>query len=358
MAGKFVSIEDAARLLGIGIDEVKRLVERKKLFPLRDGKFKVEEIERVRASLGDESSQSGALSLDDLDLPGAGGDELSFDIHATGGEGGSAPADAGSQTIVRGGQAGGGDALSGLALDDDDDTATDSGDLVLEANPGASSPSLARPPAPSGSVVGSAAVGDPLTLDMSNISMGSGGMPASPASGSGRMSGAGSGFSAPADSGLSLEEPELQVSGIDLETGAAAASGVDIAGGSLHGDEFNLGEGAGDEDSASVVIPTDDSGELSFFANVTDDSASVALDSSVDLSASSMADLLPIDASEAAIEMQFSGWQIAGLTCCALVLLTGGIVMYDLLNEIHKPQGAPLSGLLLNAVGHLMGWRR
>lgn len=352
MAGRFVEIEDAARLLGVGVEEVKRLVERKKLFPLRDGKFKVDEIERVRASLGDDSSQSGSLALD---LPG--GD---LDLDEPLDLGPAEPnADAGSQTIVRGGApAGGGDALSGLALtDDDDDTVTGGDDLVLESNPGASSPSLARQAAASGSLVGgSIAGGDPLTLDMSNVA-GISNMSVGPGSGSiAGASGAGSGFAMPADSGLSLEEGGLQVSGIDLDTGAALGSGVDMAGGSLHGDEFNLGEGAGDEDSASVVIATDDSGDSSFFTNVADDSASVAIDSSGfgDSSSTMLPDVIPA----AAIEMGFSGWQIAGLTCCALVLLTGGIVMYDVLSEIHKPQGEPMSGLLLNAVGQFMGWRR
>lgn len=349
MAGRFVEIEDAARLLGIGVEEVKRLVERKKLFPLRDGKFKVDEIERVRASLGDDSSYSGSLSLDlpggDLDL------DEPLDI------GPALPsADAGSQTMVRGGPpAGGADGLSGLAIDDDDVTGGD--DLVLEANPGASSPSLARQAAASGSLVGgSIAGGDPLTLDISNVA-GISSMPVGPGSGSlAAASGAGSGFAMPADNGLSLEEGGLQVSGIDLDTGVALGSGVEVAGGPLHGDEFNLGEGAGDEDSASVVIATEDSGDSSFFANVADDSASVTIDSSSFGDSSST--MLPDEIPAAAIEMGFNGWQIAGLTCCALVLLAGGIVMYDVLSEIHKPQGEPMSGLLLNAVGQFMGWRR
>ena len=76
MAGKFVSIEEAARLIGVSVDEVSRLVDRKKLFPMRDGaafKFKVEEVERVAARIGDDSSRSESLSLD-LDLPTPGDD--------------------------------------------------------------------------------------------------------------------------------------------------------------------------------------------------------------------------------------------------------------------------------------------
>jgi len=50
MAGKFLSLEEAARLLGVSTDEVNRLVDRKKLFPMRDGatvKFKSDDVERL-----------------------------------------------------------------------------------------------------------------------------------------------------------------------------------------------------------------------------------------------------------------------------------------------------------------------
>ena len=77
MAGRFLSLEEAARQLGVSVDEVNRLVDRKKLFPMRDGatvKFKADDIDRVARDLGDDNSQSGDLALDlDLDLPAAGG---------------------------------------------------------------------------------------------------------------------------------------------------------------------------------------------------------------------------------------------------------------------------------------------
>ena len=37
MAGKFLSVEEVARRLGITVDQVNRLVDRKSLFPIRDG---------------------------------------------------------------------------------------------------------------------------------------------------------------------------------------------------------------------------------------------------------------------------------------------------------------------------------
>lgn len=357
MAGKFVSIEEAARLLGVSIDEVNRLVDRKKLFPMRDGaslKFKVDEIERVAASLGDESSRSESLALD-LDMPTPEGDDLAIGGSALGGA-----ADAGSQTLVRGGAgAGPGGDLSGLALGDDDEAASESADLALESIIGASSPSLARPA--SGSIVGSTpGDGDPLTLDLSGIAAGSNAVPGSQATGAGPSpsgSNAGSGFSVPLDGGLSLEGEDLAVSGIELEPGVAPGSSTSELGGSLAGEAFELGTDGGDEESASVVIPTEESGDSSFFATATGESASVDFGeaSAIDSASSSMAGVaIP----EPSIEMGFSPWQIAGLTCCALVLLTGGLIMFDLAWTIRTPQGTPVSAPLLNALSDAFGWRR
>lgn len=361
MAGKFVSIEEAARLLGVSIDEVNRLVDRKKLFPMRDGaalKFKVDEIERVAAALGEDSSRSESLSLD-LDLPGAGDDLAIGDAIDIGDVSLGGAADAGSQTIVRGGAvgAGAGD-LSGLALGDDDvdDTASDSADLALESIIGASSPSLVRPTPGSGSLVGSVpGADDPLTFDLSNVAAagGSGMPPRSQATG---LPGSGSGFAAPVDSGLSLEDGGVAVSGIDLDVGGAPGAGVSEIGGSLAGDAFELGADTTDEDSASVVIATEDSGDSSFFQNAADDSASVAIGDSSILESSSSS-MLGEAVFEPAIEMGFSGWQIAGLVCCALVLLAGGFIMYDLAWTLRTPHGTPISAPFLNALSSMFGWR-
>jgi excisionase family DNA binding protein len=359
MAGKFVSIEEAARLLGVSVEEVNRLVDRKKLFPMRDGavlKFKVDEIERVAAALGDESSQSESLALD-LDLPTPGMDDGAIDL----GDEGPSGTDAGSQTVVRGGR-GGSIAASGLSALDlgGDDTATgDSDDLALESIIGASSPSLPRT-APGSDALAGADV--PLTLDLSDVAAGgSVALPGSQATGAvGGLSAParpGSGFSAPVDSGLSLEDGGIAVSGIDLDTGAAAGSGVSDAGGSLVGEAFELGAGGGDEDSASVVIATEESGDSSFFNAAVEDSASVNFgdSSAIDGGSSSlMVDTLQ----EPSVEMGFSGWQIAGLCCCALLLLAGAFVMYDLAWTIRTPQGTPVSAPLLNALADTFGWRR
>lgn len=365
MAGKFVSIEEAARLLGASVDEVNRLVDRKKLFPMRDGatlKFKVDDIDRLAASLGDESSLAESLSLD-RELPSPGDDLALGDVIDIGevAEGGSAVA--GSQTAIRGGSAvvDAGDA-SGLVLGDDDDDGSDSVDLSLESIVGASSPSLPRPTDASGPLGGSALGSDALTIDLSThaVGGGSGIPPGSHATGSlaGLSGPPGSGFATPADSGLSLEEGGLATSGIDLDIGPVGAAPAEVSdiGGALAGDAFELGADTGDEESASVVIATEESGDSSFFTTAAEDSASIPYrdSSALDISSGMLRDALQ----EPVIDMGFSVWQITGLVCCAVLLLVGGFIMYDLAWTIRSPQGTPVTAPLLNALSDTFGWRR
>lgn len=367
MAGKFVSIEEAARLLGASVDEVNRLVDRKKLFPMRDGatlKFKADDIDRLAASLGDESSLAETLSLDG-NLPTPGDDLALGDVIEIGDAPAGGSVVAGSQTAIRGGSAIGsgigemGDA-SGLVLGDDDDD--DSVDLSLESIVGASSPSLPRPTGASGPLAGSALGSDALSLDLSThaVGGGSGIPPGSQATGSlaGLSAPPGSGFAAPADSGLSLEEGGLATSGIDLDVGPVAATPAEVSdiGGSLAGDAFELGGDTGDEESASVVIATEDSGDSSFFTTAAEDSASIPFgdSSALDSSAAMLGDALQ----DPVVEMGFSVWQIAGLVSCALLLLVGGFIMYDLAWTIRSPQGTPVTAPLLNALSNTFGWSR
>ena len=71
MAGKFLLLEEAALRLGVSADEIHRLVEKKRLFPLRDGttlKFKIDEIDRLVAEGPDQDepvTDTLELDLDD-----------------------------------------------------------------------------------------------------------------------------------------------------------------------------------------------------------------------------------------------------------------------------------------------------
>lgn len=363
MAGRFLSLEEAARQLGVSVDEVNRLVDRKKLFPMRDGatvKFKADDIDRVARDLGDDNSQSGDLALDlDLDLPAGGAaEEISLGDPLDGTESifsADLPeANGASQTIVRGdaGQV----ATSGLALGGADsgsgDTSggvLDGDDLSLESIIGASSPSLARGSAPMG---GGSAAASSLTIDLGDGGKGSGGFGSIAG-----LSAAGAALSGALDSGLSLEDGDVQMSGIDLGGGSAiGGAGVSVvSGGSgLGGDEFQLGSDTIDDESASVVIATEDTGDSSFFGAAIEGEGSAF---SEDLTSDSASVILGGEPGEYIPETPFSALQITGLVCCSLLLLFGGFVMYDLVRTIGSPEGPTLANPLLNAMAETFGWR-
>lgn len=375
MAGKFLSLEEAARHLGVTIDEINRFVDRKKLFPMRDGanvKFKLDDIERVAADLADEAPGDGSgLALDlDLSSPslGAGsavgsglddlvlGDPADVTESIFGDDAGSAP----SRTIM---QPKGDD----IALGGEDFVIGDAGsglassDLEIDSIIEASSPSLAKGgAAPSGAdsnVVGGSGT---LSIDLGSGSIGGLSGPAAAA-----LSGAigESGLSLEGDlgasdmnlggSGLDLGGSGVALGGSGVALGSGIGSGIDDVGGVLGGDAFELGDATTDDESASVVVATEDSGDSSFFGTVSDDSGSVSLE---DVSSAA---LIPGDDGflEGVAGPPFSVLQIVGLICCTLFLLTAALVMIDLVWSIRTPAGTPISSPLLKALTDLFSWR-
>jgi excisionase family DNA binding protein len=354
MAGRFLSLEEAARQLGVSVDEVNRLVDRKKLFPMRDGaavKFKADDVERVARDMGDDASQADDLALD-LDMPAAApDDELAIGDLLDGTESIFAPdpprAPGASQTIVRGG--GGPPAASGLTGNGAAGSVTgglDDDDLALESIIGASSPGLGR----GGSVIGS------------DLAIG-GVLPDKAAGGPGSIaglsspSGTGAALSGALDTGLSLEDADVQLSGIDIGGSAivnASSASIVAEGSFLGGDEFQLGSDTADDESASVVIATEETGDSSFFGAAIGGEGSVLSDEAVSDSASV---LLGGEVGEYALETPFSPLQIAGLVCCSLLLLFGGFVLYDVVRTIGSPDGPSLASPLVNAMAETFGWR-
>jgi len=393
MAGKFLSLEEAARQLGVTVDDVHRFVDRKKLFPMRDGatiKFKVDDVERLVRDLADEGSQSDALALDletpaaasasepdaldagDLDL----GDALDAgdSLFADGGDAASA-----SHTIVREGAAGRdvGAAGSGLSMpsisgvssadivfgDSAGGGGADNDDLDLESivgasSIGASSPALAA--ATSGITGGPGEIDETLAIDLGDaLPAETGGSFAvgsdAGLAGSPEVTGAGLALSGALESGLSLEEGGLEVSGIDLGGGGNAAVAADD-GAMLGGDDFELGGGGVDDESASVVIAEAESGDSSFFGQAMGAESSAFGDESAGLPSSIASEAMGMPG-DFAPEMTFSVWQTAGLICCSLLLLFGGFIAYDLVRTIGSPESTTLANPLLNAMADAFGWR-
>lgn len=373
MAGKFLTLEEAAHRLGVPVEEVNRLVDRKELFPMRDGttiKFKVDEIERVAADLAaGGSGQGSGLSLD-LDLEGV--------------SGGSGPGSAA------------GSAAGDLIFPDSSDDDSIFGDDLLESpqTPAAAIPEGAAPPSGTfdvddigldsilaasspglGGAGGPAAGGSGLDfgsgtieLDLGDASLGgsagdSGGLAidlsdigggGSPASGPGLP---GSGISGALDSGLSLEKDTFEVSGIDLDEGsgpAAAGSGVDAFGSGIGGEAFDLGgDATGLDDDGSVFVSPDESGDSSFLTSAMEDASSSSFETGsegVPFAAPSLENL------ELAAEPEFSLWQVAGLICCSLLMLIGGLLVFDIVQTAQSGQGKPVSSPILDGLAGIFGW--
>jgi len=425
MAGKFLLLEEAARHLGVSTDEVHRLVEKKKLFPLRDGatlKFKIDELDRLAAEGGDPDepvtdtleldlddvkSGSGGISIDVADsvaLPASqaqpegsaqpdslvlgGSGSLAGDLDGdlglgdAIGQGGSIFAnDQSGQDDLARTMLGTGEAVGGL----------DAMELDLDSIVGLSSPSVAAPSvaAPSAAAAKSAqpaasAESRPpdsgtFNVELSGVDIGSqpsnaagsnatgslvlgSGVLGSGALGSGveaagisgSLINAGAALSGALDSGLSLEDDDAAVSGIDLGSLDESQLAEDGAT-ALAGDEFELGGLTGDDESASVVAVEPESGDSSFFATAGGESSEFTGDIPLGAEAgTNMGDLTP---GEVVPDTKFSVWQICGLVCCALLLLTGGFVMFDLMRTIGSPDDLSLSSPLLNPLASVFGWR-
>jgi hypothetical protein len=413
MAGKFLLLEEAARHLGVSADEVHRLVEKKKLFPLRDGatlKFKVDELDRLAADGADQDDGSGLsleLDLDDvasepaaesLELPDSvalpaspakARDSAQADSVVIGGSGslagefdgdlGLGDAVARGESIFANDQSGNDDLARTMLGTGEAVGGLDAMELDLDSIVGLSSPSVAKPAAESarpGKPAAPAKADRPdsgtLAIDLSGIDIGSQpsnaagsnatgslvlGSGADPAGLSGSLTNAGSALSGVLDdSGLSLEDGDAVLSGIDLGPVDESQAFDDGATALGSGDDFELDSiGGEDDDIASVVAVEPESGDSSFFN--TGDGESSDFTGDIPLGAADATDMGDFTAGEVVPDTRFSVWQICGLVCCSLLLLTGGFVMFDLMRTIGSAGDLSLASPLLNPLASVFGWR-
>jgi len=395
MAGKFLTLDEAAAALGISADDVQKLVDRKELFPIRDGgnlKFRSEEIERRQQDSGDGVSWEETAGADDdqsvdLDLgseplmasavtPEPAGGDLDLDEPLS-------LEDIGLDDAPK---ASGGDDLQGEAIELADDLALSGGDSLLGGSgddldsiiaSGAASGGEATPPP--------AAKGSTDDLDLGDLELGDSG-----------SLGDSAGLAASGESGLELEEGSLEISGIelgdsdaasgpsagdDLELGAAISDvelsgddlgGVELSADSLEGDldsgstdeldlggggdDFDLGEPLGEDESASQVVElSSESGEGSFFGDALGGAGSSFGDESGVESFSGSLAGADIITEPGVPEMRFSGLQIAALVCMSLLMLFGAFMSYDLVRTIGSSD--PVGNPVLDALAETIGWR-
>ncbi|MBL7194598.1 MAG: helix-turn-helix domain-containing protein [Pirellulales bacterium] len=398
MAGKFLTLDEAAAALGISADDVQKLVDRKELFPIRDGgnlKFRGEEIERrkqdssdavsweetagaddddLTVELGSEPLLASAitpepaggdlnldepLALDDLGFddapPAKGGDdlqveaiELADDLALSGGDSLLGGSGADIDSIIASGAGGGGDATPPPAVKGSTDD-LDLGDLEL---------------GDSGSLGDSANLGDSASIAASGesgLELGDGSLEISGIELSDVASGPPAGDGLELDAAISdvelsgddLGGVELSADGIDGDLDSGSTDELDLGGG---GDDFDLGEPLGDDESASQVVElSSESGEGSFFGDALDGAGSSFGDESGVESFSGSLVGADIITEPGVPEMRFTGLQIASLICMSLLMLLGGFMAYDLVRTIGSSD--PVGNPVLDALAETIGWR-
>lgn len=411
MAGRYLSLEEAAERLNLAVDEVQRLVDRKKLYPIRDGvtlKFKAEDVEAFSAVLAAEppvpAEEVGEATIDDsltLDVEGLVDLEPVAD-----GQKDAAPASAvvaDSLVLVdplsdmnsgvidlpldAAPAASGLSALSASVIDVGGDdraapsAAADAASLIFDEEGlvdsiiSASAASLVMADEP----VSAPQPEEPGTLEIDLgepfDAGGAGSLVGSLAIGSGddlvagstpKSGQVGSALSGVLDSGVRIEEKALEIEGVqawdEVDLGVPeeeAEEGIDLGGDGedvLGGHAFELGAGGLDVDdgSASVVMPQEESEEGSdFFPSSVGDAS--GLSSPNFSSAGSIGSMdLPGDVMS---DIRFSTLQLVGLICCSLVLLIGGLVAFDLVRTIGSPRGTLLANPILDSLSQTFGWR-
>lgn len=308
MAQKYYSVEQAAERLGVSLEEIRAMMDRRELFGYRDGatwKFKVEDIDRKAQELGatggpagDEGADEKLAQFEEMDL----GLDEKLSLEEPG---------AGDSAITSGEQAGTGSSdsavdLSGQTLEDDD--------LVL----------------------GGSGTGSDVTL------------------------GGDSGISLvdPADSGLSLEEEPVELAGDEesLELGEddmltlAEEEGAAAVG----EDDFLLtptdaaGETDESESGSQVIALDEEEGESPAIAPAVG-GVTALLDEDLGAQpAAGLEGLVPLDAAietglapagvgaeEAVLpEAPYTAWNILALAFCVVLLVLGGMFAYDLARHV------------------------
>lgn len=162
------------------------------------------------------------------------------------------------------------------------------------------------------------------------------------------------------EDGLSLEDSAVRESGIlsaaDFEDDMQSAIRASVAGKSgLAGEDIEEFDPVSDDESGSDVVADESEAASSSF--LPDDESSSIFPDAAGAADGGDGDGFASDA-VLAPSTTFSVWQICGLVCCALLMLTGGFVMFDLIQSLGTSDELGLSSPLLNPIADLFGWRK
>ena len=165
------------------------------------------------------------------------------------------------------------------------------------------------------------------------------------------------------EGGLSLEDGKIQAWDVDLgeflndvEDDPDAATMLGTA------NEFDLdAEGSSTDDpSQSADLASSQAGDSMFDKSAGPGDSSffgeeVGTDAN-QLTAGS--DMLSSSYGYIHDDAKFNGWQVTGLICCALLLLVGGLLTFDLVRTIGSEADTSLSNPLISALEYPFGWKQ
>ena len=163
--------------------------------------------------------------------------------------------------------------------------------------------------------------------------------------------------------GLSLEDGKIQAWDVDLgeflndveddpdaATMLGTANDFDLdAEGSSTDDPSQSADLASSQAGDSMFDKSAGPGDSSFFGDEVGQDAA-PLTAASDMLSSSFA-LMGDDA-------RFNSLQVTGLICCALLLLVGGLLTFDLVRTIGSSADTSLSNPLVGSLSQLFGWRQ
>ncbi|MBM3964493.1 MAG: helix-turn-helix domain-containing protein [Planctomycetes bacterium] len=404
----YLSLDEAAKILGISTDELIEMRSRGEIFGYRDGpswKFKQEEIERVQGELGgdalDEDAGGSSILVSEREVGASGsksgptigkdssdlalGSDLKLSDDKEGSDVALVP-DPNSGSGVKLVQKSPSDSSSDLDLGSDLDLSVDPAEAsgidlvgrqpdsnVLGSDLRLQSGSKGGTPVVSGS--GSLDLGGDLELasdDEDDLVLGSD-------SGIGLGSESGINLMSPSDSGLSLEDEPLDlagtgISGLDLGSDAGSdvggskpnASGISGLGSGVlvdfdQGEEFQLTPSGGieaDDDSGSQVIELEDSGSFGDGVGMPE-AAGMVVEEGADFGGSDLVDATAAGgmvALRGAPETPYTGLQVGMLAMVLLLMGLCGILTSDILRNLWGWDGETdystgLTSALVKAIG-------
>jgi excisionase family DNA binding protein len=165
------------------------------------------------------------------------------------------------------------------------------------------------------------------------------------------------------EGGLSLEDGKIQAWDVDLgeflndvEDDPDAATMLGIANdfdldaeGSSTDDPSQSADLASSQAGDSMFDKSAGPGDSSFFGEEVGQDAN-QLTAGSDMLSSSFG-IIHDDA-------KFNGWQVTGLICCAMLLLIGGLLTFDLVRTIGSSADTSLSNPLVGSLSQLFGWQQ